>query len=61
MGATIELSEKVTEFIENISNIDPEQFNGYKPKFAALEIGYFDYNKEIKIRPNMYDFLKSLV
>lgn len=61
MGASIDISSNVSNFIKKISNIDIEQFKGYKSEFAALEIGYFDYNKSDKLRPNMYDFLTMIV
>lgn len=61
MGATIDISPELSEFLERLSNVDQDLFKGYKPNFAVLDKGYFDYKTQKQIRPNMYDFLKSVI
>ena len=58
MGATVNISSEVLIELKEMVNVDRELLNGYKPKFTVLLNGYYNYNLQKTVNPNMHTILE---
>jgi hypothetical protein len=60
MGAKLEITSELLNELENMRNVDLEQFKSYKTTQAVLDKGFYDMESQKNIRPNIHTFLSII-